>query len=281
MFRYVLVCWVAFFPAVLATSAEVEELGAGFKFTEGPAFCPADGSVYFTDVPQHQIYRWDPASGELSLFLENTGAANGLYFADGQTLVMCAGGDRVLRARDIVSGESMVLADSFEGKKLNSPNDLWVAPDGGIYFTDPRYGRQRDDLEQDGEHVYYLSPDRTRLVRVADDLVRPNGIIGTPDGKQLIIADHGDKKAWRYSIQPDGTLADKALFAEQPSDGMAMDAAGRVYLTHDMLDVYSPAGELIESVALPERPTNVTVVGEDPLTLFVTTRKSVHLVTFE
>ncbi|WP_309381740.1 SMP-30/gluconolactonase/LRE family protein [Cerasicoccus frondis] len=258
---------------------QIERLATGFRFVEGPTQSPVDGAVYFSDIPDRKVHRWDPKTSETSVFLEDSGGSNGLLFAPDGTLFLCQDKSRRLAMRS-PDGELTVLADSYEGGKLNSTNDLWIDPQGGVYFTDPKYG-SKAGLEQDGEHVYYLSPDHQTLTRVANDLVRPNGIVGTPDGKTLYIADHGDGKTWKYAITADGTLHDKTLFADQPSDGMALDAAGNVYLTHDGVDVYSPDGELITSIILPERPANVTVIGEDPVTLFVTARKSVYRVTLE
>lgn len=256
----------------------VESLATGFKFTEGPAVSPVDGDIYFTDIPNSRIIRWNAVDGA-QVFREDSGGANGLMFDGEGNLYICEG-----RRRQLVQlspeGESTTLASAYEGGQLNSPNDLWLAPDGGIYFTDPRYGK-RENLEQDGEHVYYLNPDRSMLTRVAGDLVRPNGIIGTPDGKMLIIADHGDSKTWRYEIQLDGSLQGKALFADQGSDGMSMDSQGRVYLTAAGVDIYSAEGKLLETIMLPERPANVTVIAEEPVTLFVTAQTSVYRITLQ
>ncbi|WP_309396144.1 SMP-30/gluconolactonase/LRE family protein [Cerasicoccus maritimus] len=258
---------------------QVEQLATGFKFVEGPTLSPLDGAVYFSDIPNRKVHRWDPESGEVTVFLEDSGGSNGLLFDHAGNLFICQDKSRRLAVL-APDGELTVLAETYDGGKLNSTNDLWIDPQGGVYFTDPKYGK-RDQLEQDGEHVYYLSPDRAQLTRVVDDMVRPNGIVGTPDGKTLYIADHGGQKTWRYKIADDGSLSDKALFADQPSDGMALDAAGNLYLTHDGVDVYSPAGEHLQTIMLPERPANVTVIGEEPVVLFVTAKKSVYRVTLE
>lgn len=257
---------------------QIELLADGFTFTEGPALNPTDGAVYFTDVPNQRIHRWDAAAG-VTVFREDTGGANGLMFDADGNLYMCAGKRRefVQLAPD---GAETVLASTYGGGLLNSPNDVWLDPKGGLYFTDPRYGK-KDNLEQDGEHVYYLSPDRQTLTRVTDDLVRPNGVIGTPDGKTLLIADHGDSKTWCYTINDDGSLGAKTLFAEQGSDGMSIDAAGNFYLTAAMVDIYSADGEHLESIDVGKRPANVTVISENPVTLFVTAKDSVYLVKLE
>lgn len=252
----------------------VRKLAGGFRFTEGPAADP-HGNVYFTDIPNNRIHRWS-VEGQLSTFLENSGGANGLMVDRAGNLIACAGGSGSVVSID-PQGKMTVLADRYEGNAFNSPNDLWIAPNGGIYFTDPRYG-SRDNLPQDGEHVYYLSPDRQTVRRVIDDMVRPNGVIGTPDGKLLYIADQGADKTYVYRIAPEGNLAEKRLFAEQGSDGMTLDAQGNLYLTAQAVTVYAPTGEQIRTIEVPERPSNVCFGGEDQKTLFVTARTSLYAV---
>ncbi len=131
-------------------------------------------------------------------------------------------------------------------------------------------------MEQDGEHVYYLTPDGKTLLRVTNDLERPNGVVGTPDGRTLYIADPGGKKTFKYSIQPNGTLSRKTLFAERGSDGMTRDERGNIYLTSGSVHVYSPEGTPLEVIEFPERPANVCFGGKDHDTLFVTARSSIY-----
>jgi len=256
-----------------AAGAEVKKLAGDFKFTEGPA-ADARGDIYFTDIPNNRILKWSVQEGTLSTFLENSGGANGLYFDGNGHLLACQGG-----ARQLVSispqGQITVLADRYEGKRFNSPNDLWIDPRGGVYFTDPRYG-SREGMEQDGEHVYYLAPDRKRLIRVTSDLVRPNGVIGTPDGQTLYIADHGAGQTFVYKVNADGTLSDKQLFAPEGSDGLALDNRGNLYLTTKVVAVYNPKGKRIEEIQIPEQPANLTFGGKDDKTLFITARTSFY-----
>ena len=187
-------------------------------------------------------------------------------------------------------GNVTVLADKYDGKRLNSPNDLWLDPKGGIYFTDPRYGKT-DDLEQDGENVYYLTPDRKKLIRVIDDMVKPNGVIGTPDGKLLYVTDHGGDKTFVYTINKDGTLSNKTLFAPESSDGMTIDNQDNIYLTSmpsktlssydtglNPVSVYNSTGQKIETIRIPERPANVCFGGKDKQTLFITAQTSLYSV---
>jgi gluconolactonase len=257
---------------VVADGAKVEKLAGGFAFTEGPT-ADAQGNVYFSDIPNNRILIWS-LDGKLSTFRENSGGANGLYFDKDGNLLACEGGGRRLVSID-PKGNVKVLADRYQGKKFNSLNDLWIDPKGGVYFTDPRYGN-REGMEQDGEHVYYLSPDRRKLTRVIDDMVRPNGLIGTPDGKTLYVTDNGGGKTFVYRVNPDGSLSGKKLFAPQGSDGMTIDNEGNIYLTTRVVAIYNKNGEKIEEIKVPESPSNVTFGGRDNQTLFITARTSLY-----
>ncbi len=257
---------------LVAPGAKVERLADGFVFTEGPA-CDAKGNVCFTDVPNERIHKWS-VDGKLTTFRENTGRANGLYFDREGNLLACEGGNRRLVSFS-PDGRVTLLADSYNGKKLNSPNDLWIDPGGGVYFSDPRYGRE-EGMEQDGFHVYYLPPKRKELVRVLDDLVKPNGVVGTADGKLLYVADAGDSKTYVYRIQPDGSLTDRKLIAPVGSDGMTLDEQGNLYLSRGVVHVYSPEGKNLITIEVPEAPANVCFGGKDRRTLFITARKGLY-----
>jgi len=258
---------------IIAEGAKVEKIAEGFSFTEGPAV-DTYGNVYFTDQPNDRIHKWSVDDEKVSVFLENTGRANGMYFDRQGNLLSCSDMDNELWKIDM-KGNHVVLVTDFEGKKLNGPNDLWIRPDGGIYFTDPLYKRNywtRDpNMQQNGQHVYYLSPDTKILIRVAVDLVQPNGIIGSPDGKLLYVADIGARKTYVYDIQPDGTLANKKLFCEMGSDGMTMDSKGNIYLTGRGVTVFNPQGEQIAKIPVEADWTaNVCFGGKNRDILFIT-----------
>lgn len=258
--------------SIVAEGAKVEKLADGFSFTEGPAV-DKQGNVYFTDQPNDKIYKWS-AEGELSLFLENTGRANGLYFDKNGDLLSCSDMDNELWSIG-QDGSHTVLITDYEGQKLNGPNDLWVCPKGGIYFTDPLYKRDywtRDpEMQQEGEYVYYLAPDRRTVEKVAADLVKPNGIIGTPDGKQLYVADIGANKTYVYDISENGSLVNKRLFTSLGSDGITIDEYGNIYLTGKGVTVFNPQGEQIEHISIDAGWTaNVCFGGKDMKTLFIT-----------
>ena len=265
-------CPTAASEAPVAPGAKVEPLADGFAFTEGPA-CDAEGNVYFADIPNNRIHKWS-VDGKLTTFRENSGGANGLYFDRDGNLLACEGGNRRLTSIS-PDGKVAVLADGYQGKKLNSPNDLWIDPRGGVYLTDPRYGNQ-EGLEQDGFHVYYLPPGRRQLIRVLDNLVKPNGVVGTADGKLLYVADAGDSKTYVYRIQADGSLADRRLIAPVGSDGMTLDEKGNLYLTRGVVHVYGPDGKNLATIEVPEAPANVCFGGKDRRTLFVTARKGLY-----
>ncbi len=162
---------------------------------------------------------------------------------------------------------------------MNAPNDLWIDPLGGIYFSDPYYHRKwwtKDHQQvQDVQGVYYLNS-KGKIIRVIDDFERPNGLIGTPDGKTIYVADIKAEKIWKYDIQKDGSLANKTLFAAHGSDGMTLDNQGNVYLTSGKIWVYSSKGELIHEIETPEKPSNVCFGGKKRNILFITARKSVY-----
>ena len=258
--------------SLIAPGAKVEKLAEGFLFTEGPAV-DKSGNVYFTDQPNDRILKWS-IEGQLSVFLEKTGRANGLYFDLEGNLLSCSDLENEIWSFN-EKGESVVLITEYDGKKLNGPNDLWVRPDGGIYFTDPLYVRNywtRDpQSQQEGEFVYFLSPDRKTLFPVDRELEKPNGIIGTPDGKLLYVADIKAGKTYVYEILPDGALDNRKLFAEMGSDVLTIDCEGNIYLTGNGVTVFNPQGEKIEHIAVEARWTaNVCFGGKDMKTLFIT-----------
>ena len=254
----------------------MKKAGTGYAFTEGPAV-DAEGRVFFTDQPNDRIHVWDEGKG-ISLWLEGSGRSNGMYFDnDGQLLACADEHNRIVGFND--RKEMRTLFENYDGKHLNGPNDLWVSPTGNIYFTDPYYHRdywEEGHAEaQDARGVYLLSRDG-KVSRVSEEYKQPNGLIGTPDGKTLYVADINDRKIWKYTIQPDGTLSDRTFFAPEGSDGMTIDQQGNIYLTMGKVWVYSPQGELIAEIEVPEHPSNVCFGGKERDILFITARTSVY-----
>ena len=266
-------------PAVTAPGAKLEKLAGGFEFTEGPT-SDRDGNVYFTDQPNDRILKWS-LDGRLTTFLQPAGRANGMFFDAKGNLLACA--DEHTELRSIApDGKRSVLASQYNGKALNGPNDVWARPDGASYFTDPFYKRSWWDYSarpQDGEHVYFLSADRKTLARVTTDLVQPNGIIGSPDGKTLFVADIGARKTYAYDIQADGTLTNKRLRCEAGSDGMTLDEEGNLYLTGRGVSVFDKDGRKVGQIDVPEPWTaNVSFGGKDHRTLFITASKGLYAI---
>jgi len=280
--RYLMVVFVLCMTSVMgwgaewvSSGAEIRKLAGGFRFTEGPA-TDAQGNIFFTDIPNNRIHKWS-LDGTLSTFREDSEGANGLIFGPDGTLYACQGGGRRLVQIGPHGTVTQVVA-TYQSRRFNSLNDLWLDPQGGIYFTDPRYGRDRDNMEQDGEHVYYLMPDRETVIRVIDDMTRPNGIIGTPDGKTLYVADHGAGKTYSYTIGENGRLTQKRLLTASGSDGLTLDERGNIYLTTDAVVVYSPQGQRLQRIEIPERPSNVCFGGKERQTLFITARTSLYAI---
>lgn len=263
-----------------APGAQLKLVADGYKFTEGPAVDP-HGDVYFTDQPNDRILKWTAATGKVATFLEPAGRANGLDFDRDAQLVACADAKSELWRIDPQTGKVTVVLRGFDEKLFNGPNDVWVDPGGGLYFTDPFYKRDywqnREKPEQLKQRLYYL-PKSAKAPLIADEsLVQPNGIIGSPDGKLLFVADIGAKKTYQYEIARDGKLANRKLFCEMGSDGMTRDSAGNLYLTGKGVTVFDKEGKKLGEIPVPESWTaNVTFGGADLKTLFITAMDSVY-----
>jgi gluconolactonase len=263
--------------SIIANGATLKLISNQYSFTEGPAV-DKNGNVFFSDQPNDKIYKWNTATGEVTVFLQGTGRSNGMIFDRKGNLVTCA--DEHNQVWSIKpNGKVTVLLKDINGLHLNGPNDLWIDRKGGIYITDPYYQRPywtRKAPEIKGQNVYYI-PKKKAPVTVVEDMMQPNGIIGTPDGKYLYIADIRGNKTYKYSIAADGTLKDKTLFIAKGSDGMTMDNMGNIYITGRGITVYNPEGQQIEYIEVSgDRTTNVTFGGKERNILFITAMRSVY-----
>lgn len=263
--------------SVLVADARLQKLAGGFAFTEGPT-CDKHGNLFFVDQPNDRILKWN-VKGKLTTFLQPSGRANGMMFDAKGQLIACA--DEHNELWSISPRKKItVLAKTFETNYFNGPNDVWCAPGGGLYITDPFYKRKWWDhqtMALTNEEVFYLAPDRKILLRVTDDLKKPNGITGTPDGKTLFVSDIRDNKTWRYDIAADGSLTNKTFFCALGSDGMTIDTAGNLYLTGKGVIIFDRTGKQIDHVDVPEKWTaNVCFGGTDHKTLFITATESLY-----
>lgn len=264
---------------VIAPGATLQKLAGGFAFTEG-ATCDKDGNVFFVDQPNNRIMEWS-TEGKLSTFMQPSGHANGMEFDADGNLIACA--DEHNELWSIATNRAVtVLVTNFEGKYLNGPNDVWIAPNGGIYITDPFYRRTWWDHTTKAlpnEEVFYLSPNRQHLTRVTDDLKKPNGITGAPNGKTLFVGDIAADLTWSYKILPDGSLTNKILFCHKGSDGMTIDEVGDLYLTGYGVTIFDQRGTRIGHISVPENWTgNLCFGGKDRRTLFITASQSLYCI---
>ncbi|MEO9003462.1 MAG: SMP-30/gluconolactonase/LRE family protein [Ginsengibacter sp.] len=249
-----------------------------FSFTEGPA-TDKEGNIFFTDQPNNKIWKYD-INGELSLFMDKAGRSNGLYFDKKGNIIACA--DEHNQLWKISPDKKVkVLVEDYDGKTFNGPNDVWVNPiNNGIYFTDPYYKRDywpKDHPPMRKQNVYYLSNNKKTAVPVKVEIQKPNGIIGTPDGRYLFIADIGAGKIFKYKINGNGRLSGKEIFASQQTDGMTIDSEGNIYLAGKGVTVYNPKGQIIEQIPIPESWTaNVCFGGKEKDILFITASKSIY-----
>lgn len=263
---------------LISAGAKVEKLAGDFGFLEGP-ISDAHGDIYFSDIPERTIFKWTNGRG-VSVFKSDVPGCNGMFFDGDSNLVVCGNGEgQNVWKTDIENGSIDILVSDLNGIKFNGPNDLWINKKGGIYFTDPRYGERDESLPKlNTQSVYYIHPENGKILEVISDYKRPNGIIGTPNQKTLYVADIIGGQVYAYKFKKDGTLKNKTLFASEVCDGMTMDEQGNVYLTNSNVKVYSPKGEKLLEIDVPERPANVCFGGPDRKTLYITARTGFYAI---
>ncbi|TKC10398.1 SMP-30/gluconolactonase/LRE family protein [Pedobacter polaris] len=257
-------------------------ISSQFKFTEG-ASVDKKGNVFFTDQPNNTIWKYSTA-GKLSLFTAKAGRANGTYFDKKGNLIACADENFKILSFDKNANPTLVYQNP-KHSNLNGPNDLWINRKGEIYFTDPYY--QRDYWTRKapaivGEKVYFLKATKREegmggIIVVEDSLQRPNGIVGTPNGKILYVADAKGGKTYQYDIKPDGSLMNRVMLINQGSDGMTLDEHGNIYLTGNGVTIFDKAGKQIAHINVPlARTSNVCFGGKKRNILFITSGKSIY-----
>lgn len=282
------------FRACVKTSARVEKLFEGCRWAEGPAYFPAQRSLVWSDIPNDRMLRWDETTGTVGVFRQPAGYANGNTVDRQGRLVTCEHGHRRV-TRTEHNGTITVLADRYDGKRLNSPNDAVVKSDGSIWFTDPAYGIDSDyeghkaESEIGACHVYRIDPATGAVRIVADDFVRPNGIAFAPDEKKLYIADsagtlvpNGPRHIRVFDVGADGRLGGSRVFATCTAgifDGFRCDGDGRLWTSaSDGVHCYHPDGTLLGKVNVPERVANVCFGGAKSNRLFIAATTALYAV---
>lgn len=258
--------------------ATVEQIAGDLEFTEGPLWY--EGRLLFSDIPANTVYEWTPEEGTTP-FLEPSGHANGLAMDTQGRLLLAQHDGQVGRLTP--AGEVTTVVDAYRGNRLNSPNDLTVAEDGAIYFTDPPYGVDEENRELDFSGVYRFSDGSLTLL--TNVFSRPNGICLSPDESTLYVNDSGQNVIRAYDVTYDGSLENGRVFAalegdaEGSTDGMKVDANGNLYTTGPGgVWVYAPSGALLDRISVPVGPTNLAFGGPERKTLYITARPNVYRV---
>ncbi len=268
---------------IVPEKVTLEQIATGFAFTEGPVWCK--DYLLFSDIPRNRIVRWQMRSDgpEVTTFRSPSGNSNGLTLDKSGRLIACEHSTRRV-TRTEVDGTVSVLAERYEGRRLNSPNDVVVRSDGSIYFTDPPYGLENlnawKELSFNG--VYRFAPDG-ELVLLVDDFDRPNGLAFSPDESVLYIDDTSRSHIRAFDVSPDGSLGNGQILIDMQSseagapDGMKVDQKGNIYCTGPGgLWVIDPSGKRLGRIALPELPANLAWGDMDWRTLYITARNSVY-----
>lgn len=256
----------------IAPGAKIEKLPGTYRFTEGPCWT-LDGKLIFSDIPANTIYQYD--GKEVTKWRENTMGANGNTIdADGNVFT-CEHTSRSVTKT--TKGTTTAIATAFSEKKLNSPNDIAIHPSNIIVFTDPSYGIRTNQMEQDGKYVYQFDSKTNQIVQIYKGRNQPNGLVFSPDGKTLYVADSGAGGIDVFDYQPGKMLTPKFKFDSPGPDGIRVDSTGRIWAAcGDGVNVYSTEGKLLQNIKFPEQPANLCFGASDGKTLFVTARTGVY-----
>jgi gluconolactonase len=280
------------FNGLFIPTAHLDKLFTGCRWAEGPAYFPAGRSLVWSDNPNNRMLRYDECDGSVSVFRQPSNYSNGNTVDRAGRLVSCEHGARRV-SRTEFDGTVTTIADRYNGKRLNSPNDVIVKSDGGIWFSDPTYGIDSDyeghksDSEQDGSHVYRVDPKSGEVAKMTDDFVKPNGLAFSPDESLLYIVDtgrthveKGPAHIRRFKVGENGKLSGGEVFAECTNglfDGFRLDTEGRIWTSAgDGVHCYHPDGTLIGKIHVPEVVANVCFGGEKRNYLYICGTSSLY-----
>lgn len=257
----------------VAPGAAITKEPGDYLFTEGPLML-RDGRLIFSDIPANKVYSLK--DGKVTIFRDPSDNANGNFLDKEGNVISCEHGSRKVTKTDLTGKVSTVVAE-FEGKKLNSPNDVYISKNGRIYFTDPPYAIRPNQQEQAYNGVYLVKDGKVTIL--AKDFNRPNGIVLSPDEKTLYVADSAKGHLRSFKVLQDGTVDSGKIFVETPGpDGLRVDSTGRVWsASSNGVNVISPEGQILEVIKFPETPSNLCF-SRDGKTLFVTARKGLYSV---
>ena len=274
------------FSDIVPKGSKPEKIATGFVFTEGPIWDASQGCLFFSDIPANKMRKWTEAKGA-ELFREPSGKSNGLTLDKQGRLIACEHANRRV-SRTEKDGTVATIADKYNGKKLNSPNDVVVKSDGSIYFTDPPYGLTAEfgnlgEQELPFQGVYRLSADGKTLTLLVDDFDKPNGLAFSPDESLLYIDDTDRAHVRVFDVKPDGTITSGRIFVElkgtEPGavDGMKIDSEGNAYVTGPGgISIFDPSGKKLGRIDVPEVAANIAWGDKDWKTLFITGSTSLY-----
>lgn len=257
---------------------QIERVASGLRYTEAPLWSKSAAALLFCDVPSNKILAFIPGQG-MGKYRENMGGPTALaYDHEGRLLVAQSRTRRIVRLYPGDEVKMDIVAEKFEGKQLNAPNDLTVRKDGHIYFTDPAFGAQSDTRELDFHGVYHVTP-KGEITVIAKPKGRPNGITLSPNGRILYVANSDERRVYAYDIDGKGAASNERVFLDNiagPPDGLRTDEKGNLYIAANGIDIVSPQAKPLHHIVMGDKPSNIAFGDEDRMTLYITAKSGVY-----
>lgn len=260
------------------SSIQIEKASSGHRFVQAPLWSKASAALLFCDVPSDQILAYLPGKGTAKYREAMAGPSAIAYDKENHLVVAQTKARRIVR---LYSGDEKkfdILADKFEGKRLNAPNDLVIRKDGQLYFTDPAFGNQADTRELSFYGVYHLNP-KGELTAIARPKGRPNGLTLSPNGRILYVANSDERKVYAYDLDGKGVASNERVFVDKvdgPPDGLNVDEKGNLYIAANQIYIVSPQGKALHTIQMGDKPSNMAFGDEDRMTLYITAKTGVY-----